>query len=70
MEKIKAFFTNEKFKKWTKNSLTFLAPALVIFLTAIQNGVPVKQAMYSVYLWGLNVLIDALKKITGQTSVK
>jgi hypothetical protein len=70
MNKIKAFFTSEKFIKWAKNSLVFLAPALVIFLTAIQNGVPVKQAMYSVYLWGLNVLIDALKKVTGNTSVK
>ncbi|MBU1142015.1 MAG: hypothetical protein KKH92_00050, partial [Firmicutes bacterium] len=59
----KAFFTSEKFLKWGKNTLIFAAPALVIFLTAIQQGVPVNQALYSVYLWGLNVAIDALKKI-------
>lgn len=70
MEKIKAFFSSEKFKKWLKNSEVYAIPAAIIFLTAIQNGVPVKQALYSVYLWGLNVLIDALKKITGNTSVK
>lgn len=52
----------EDLKKWAKNTLTFLAPALIIFLTAIQAGVPVKEALYSIYLWGLNVSIDLLKK--------
>lgn len=70
MEKIKAFLNSEKFKKWLKNTEVYAIPAAIIFLTAIQQGVPVKQALYSVYLWALNVLIDALKKVTGQTSVK
>jgi len=52
--------------KWGKNTLIFLAPALIIFLTAIQAGVPVKEALYSIYLWGLNVLIDILKKFVQE----
>lgn len=51
--------------KWAKNTLTFLAPALIIFLTAIQSGVPIKEALYSIYLWGLNVAIDLLKKFVA-----
>jgi len=56
----------EDLKKWGLNTLTFLAPALIIFLTAIQAGVPVKEALYSIYLWGLNVTIDLLKKFIQQ----
>jgi len=52
--------------KWAKNTLTFLAPALIIFLTAIQSGVPIKEALYSIYLWGLNVAIDLLKKFVQE----
>ena len=54
-------------QKWGKNTLTFLAPALLIFLLAIQSGVPVKDALISVYLWGLNVSIDLLKKYIAIT---
>lgn len=57
-------FNKEELLKVGKNALIFLAPALIIFLTAIQNGVSVKQALYSVYLWGLNTLIDLLRKFT------
>jgi len=64
MTKIKAFLTSASFLKWCQNTLLFAAPALIIFLTAVQQGVQVKQALYLVYLWGLNVAIDALKKIT------
>jgi len=56
----------EDLLKWGKNTLVFLAPALIIFLTAIQSGVPVKEALYSIYLWGLNVSIDLLKKFVQQ----
>lgn len=56
----------EDLKKWGKNTLVFLAPALIIFLTAIQAGVPVKEALYSIYLWGLNVAIDLLKKFVQE----
>lgn len=57
---------NEDIKKWANNTLVFLAPALIIFLTAIQTGVPIKEALYSIYLWGLNTSIDLLKKFVQQ----
>jgi len=57
-------FNKEELLKVGKNALIFSAPALIIFLTAIQGGVPIKDALYSVYLWGLNTLIDLLRKFT------
>jgi len=54
----------EELLKVGKNSLIFLAPALIIFLTAIQSGVPVSDALYSVYLWALNTTIDLLRKFS------
>jgi len=57
---------NEDIKKWANNTLVFLAPALIIFLTAIQTGVSIKEALYSIYLWGLNTSIDLLKKFVQQ----
>jgi hypothetical protein len=50
--------------KILKNAQLFLLPALLVFLTAIQQGMPVKQALISVYLWALNTLIDVIKKYT------
>lgn len=54
-------------KKWAKNTLIFFAPAFIIFLTALQTGTPVKEAAYLIYLWGVNVAIDLLKKYTSVT---
>jgi hypothetical protein len=63
MEQSKSMVLNkDDIKKVAINALTFLAPALLIFLTAIKSGVPVKDALYAVYLWLINVLIDLLKK--------
>lgn len=52
----------EDVTKWLTNTAIFLAPALLVFLTAIQAGMPVKQAMLAVYTYLLNVVIDLLKK--------
>lgn len=49
-------------KKWAKNTLIFAAPFALVFLTAVQAGTPVKEALYVVYLYALNVAIDLLKK--------
>lgn len=51
--------------RWGKNTLIFLAPALIIFLTAIKSGADVKDALFLVYLWGLNVAIDLLRKFVA-----
>ena len=59
----KKFSLNEVDReKILKNAKIFLAPALLVFLTQIKSGVDIKQAMYCVYLWGLNVSIDTLIK--------
>jgi len=57
-------FNKEELLKVGKNALIFLAPALIIFLTAIQSGVPIKDALNLIYLWGLNTAIDLLRKFT------
>lgn len=49
-------------EKWCKNAILFFAPAIIVFLGALSNGVPVQQAMYTFYLYALNLLIDLLKK--------
>lgn len=57
---------DEDFKKVVKNAIIFLAPALIVFLTAIQSGVDFKTAMGAVYLWGLNTSIDLLRKFVQE----
>jgi len=56
---------NEQLNKWAKNTLIFLAPVLIIFLTAVKGGADIKDALYLVYLWGLNVVIDLLRKFSS-----
>lgn len=53
----------EDLKRWGMNALIFLAPVIIIFLTAIKSGVNFKDALYLVYLWGLNVAVDFLRKL-------
>jgi hypothetical protein len=48
--------------KWLSNTIIFLAPALIIFLTAIQNGANIKDAGWVLGLWVLNTLVDLSKK--------
>jgi hypothetical protein len=58
MEKIKTLDWN----KWLKNTTIFGAPFLLVFLVAIQSGVPFKSALFTVYLYAINVGIDLVKK--------
>lgn len=61
--KSKRFSLNkEDVEKWLNNAIVFLAPALLVFLTAIQAGRTVEESLNVLYLWGLNVVIDLLKK--------
>ena len=48
--------------KWLKNTAVFAAPFALVFFLAIQGGSDVKDALNILYLYGLNVLIDLLKK--------
>ena len=52
----------EDVRKWLKNTAIFLAPAVLVFLVAIQSGTPREEALYLVYLWLLNTAIDLTRK--------
>lgn len=56
--------------KWIENTTKYGVLALIVFLTAIQNGVAWQQALYLVYLWGLNVALDLLTKYSQGTDGK
>lgn len=49
-------------KKWGKNILVFSSPLLIIFLTAVQNGMPIKVAALLLYAALIQAIIDLLKK--------
>lgn len=48
--------------KIAKNAAIFSAPATLIFLTVIQKGGSINEAMIAVYGWLLNTAIDTLRK--------
>ena len=49
-------------EKWAMNTIVFLAPALVIFITAIQSGSTLNDAGYVLLLWVVNTVVDLSKK--------
>jgi hypothetical protein len=55
----------EDVKKWLKNTAIFFAPALLVFLVAIQSGTTREEALYLVYLWLLNTAIDLTRKFVA-----
>lgn len=59
----KGQFTREDMIRVSRNALIFFAPAVILFLTAIQSGSSFDDAVYVLYLWGLNTAIDVLRKV-------
>jgi len=49
-------------EKWLRNAMTFLAPALLLFLLEIQSGKTTKEALIALQLWALNTAIDLVRK--------
>jgi hypothetical protein len=49
-------------QKWSKNAVTFFAPAALLFLLEIQSGKSWKEALVALELWALNTAIDLLRK--------
>lgn len=49
------------------NAAIFLAPAALVFLSAIQAGYGFKTALLSVYTWFINTLVDLLRKYVEGT---
>lgn len=57
-------------RKRVRNSVVFLAPALLVFLTAVQSGVPADQALIAVYTWLVNAFIDLTKKFIASNKAE
>ena|SRR5258708_3401922 len=53
--------------KWAFDTLLFSSPALIVFLTALSNGTPYRQAIYLLYISLIQALIGLLKKFAGNT---
>jgi hypothetical protein len=49
-------------EKWTKNVILFSIPCLVAFLTEVQSGKTITEALPYIYIAFINALIDILKK--------
>lgn len=62
MQSKKFQLNKQDIKKWLANTVIFLAPALIVFSTALQSGSTPKQASWILWLWFLNTLVDASKK--------
>jgi hypothetical protein len=56
--------------KWLKNTAIFAAPFLLVFLVSIQNGSDMKDALNILYLYGLNVIIDLVRKFIASNPSK
>lgn len=63
MKSISGKLNVEELQKWGLNTLKFFAPAILIFLFALQNGTPMKDALNAIYLWLINVTIDLITKL-------
>lgn len=55
-------------KRWLRNVVLFTTPSLIIFLTALSNGVDVRIAALSLYGSLINALIDLLIKFKSSNT--
>lgn len=55
----------EDAKKWLKNALIFLAPAALVFLGVLETGGTWEEGLIALKLWGINVLIDLIRKFAA-----
>lgn len=49
-------------EKWLKNTAIFAAPAVLIFLTEIQAGKSLDEALVAIKVWVLSTAIDIVRK--------
>ena len=57
-------------RRWAKNTALFLAPALIIFLNQLANGVSFQEALPVLYLWLINTIIDATRKFLTENTYR
>lgn len=80
MQSPKGTLSKEDIIKWGKNTLVFLAPVILLYITSIQTGIqtdglsasdfaitPMVAGAITLYL--LNVATDLLKKLSAGSSV-
>lgn len=56
--------------RWIRNTIIFFAPALILFLTQLANGVSFQEALPVLYLWLINTLIDVTRKYLQENTYK
>lgn len=49
-------------KKWLNDTAFFLVPGVIVFLGALQMNVPMREALIALYGWGLNAVVNLLRK--------
>ncbi len=52
----------EDLKKWSKDSIIFFAPVLIMMLGDIQSGKSWEETIVAAKVWGLGMAINLLKK--------
>ena len=52
----------EDVNKWLRNAAIFFSLGVVLFLTQLQNGATMEQAINVFYYWFLSALIDLIRK--------
>lgn len=53
---------SEDMKKWGMNALIFSAPLLILFLTEVQKGTKIEDAVILLQAAVINAVIDLLRK--------
>lgn len=56
----------EDYKKFVRDMFIFSIPALIVFLTVIQQGGTVDEAGVALYTWALSQAINLLQKWAGE----
>lgn len=54
---------SEEWTKWFKNAVIFFAPAGIIFITTVQTGGSIEDALIAFKVWGLSTALDLLRKL-------
>lgn len=49
-------------ERWARNAAIFLAPAGLVFLTALQSGATLRAAVLALWVWLLSTATDLLRK--------
>ena len=56
----------DDYKKWARDIFIFSIPALIVFLTVLQQGGTVQEAGVAIYTWLLSALINLLQKLATE----